>query len=1030
MTGIGEIERKTQNRVVALVKDSLGYEHLGDLTEYDNENIIEAELRKSLKGRGYSTVLVDRAVEDLVRVSRDTTKNLYERNRNVYDLLRYGAKVKPDPQSQAETVWFIDWQNYESNHFAIAEEVTVRIRVGELPTKRPDVVLYVNGIALGVLELKRSTVSVSEGIRQNLENQRGEFIQHFFSTIQWVMAGNDSQGLRYGTIDTPEKYYLTWKEDGPQENPLDRAVLQVFEKSRFLELIHDFIVFDSGIKKLCRHNQFFGTKAAEAYVERHDGGVIWHTQGSGKSLTMVWLAKWIRENIENSRVVIVTDRTELDEQIENVFLGVKESIYRCKSGAELVQQLNVNEKPLMCSLIHKFGSRVDGASSSDDQKYIKLLKESLPPDFSAKGDIFIFVDECHRTQAGVMHKAMKEIVPSATLIGFTGTPLLRTDKAMTIAQFGPYIHTYKFDEAVFDEVIVDLRYEARDIEQRITEQEKIDQWFAAKTAALTDIAKAELKKKWGTMQQVLSSRSRLNQIVADIVFDMETRPRLMSGRGNALLVASSITEACIYYDLFQKTPLKGKCGVVTSYNPTIRDLVGEDAGEGETLAIEQFNIYKKMLADYFNDPSETVVNRAEEYEKAAKQKFVKEPGQMKLLIVVDKLLTGFDAPSATYLYIDKQMRDHGLFQAICRVNRLDGDDKDYGYVIDYKDLFKSLEQAVKDYTADALDGFDPEDLNGLLKDRLKQAKEHLDEALEQTRALVEPVAPPKDEPAYSRYFCSDPAGDQTQLKENEQKRLALYKQVAQVLRAFAGVAGDEIAAGYTAAEFAAITKEVTEYSAIRDVIKLVSGDYIDLKMYEPAMRYLIDTYIKADQSKKVSTFDDMSFVQLLVKKGEGAVDDLPDNVKKNKKLVAELIQNNVRKLIIDERPINPKYFDKMSELLDALVEKLRQEAIDYQEYLKEVAELSRKIADPNRGGDYPASINSAGKRALYDFLLEDEGLVIEVDKAIRDSAQDGWRANRMKIRKVNRAVKTVLENRNVEVDVRELIELVKVNGEY
>jgi type I restriction enzyme R subunit len=476
--------------------------------------------------------------------------------------------------------------------------------------------------------------------------------------------------------------------------------------------------------------------------------------------------------------------------------------------------------------------------------------------------------------------------------------------------------------------------------------------------------------------------------------------------------------------------LKGKCGVVTSYNPHVRDLVGEDVGEGETLAEEQFNIYKNMLADYFNDSSDSVTNRAEEYEKSAKKKFVEEPGQMKLLIVVDKLLTGFDAPSATYLYIDKQMRDHGLFQAICRVNRLDGEDKDFGYVVDYKDLFKSLEQAVKDYTADALDGFNPDDLKGLLKDRLKQAKEHLDKALEQIRALVEPVAPPKDEPAYNRYFCSDPAGDKTALKENEQKRLALYKQVAQVLRAFAGVAGDEIAAGYTAAEFASITKEVTEYAAVRDVIKLVSGDYIDLKMYEPAMRYLIDTYIKADQSKKVSTFDDMSFVQLLVKKGEGAVEDLPDNVKKNKKMVAELIQNNVRKLIIDERPINPKYFDKMSELLDALVEKLRQEAIDYQEYLKEVAEIARKITDPNRGGDYPASINSAGKRALYDFLFEDEGLVIEVDKAIRDSAQDGWRANRMKIRKVNRAVKTVLENRNVEVDVHELIELVKVNGEY
>ena len=1028
MTGIGAIERETQNRIINLVRGDLGYEYFGNLSEFDNENIIEEQLRKSLAVAGYSDVLIDRSVEELLRLSRDTTKSLYERNRNVYDLLRYGAKVKPDLQSRAETVWFIDWQNVEANHFGIAEEVTVRVRKGEdAPTKRPDIVLYVNGIALGILELKRSTVSVSEGIRQNLENQRSDFIQGFFSTIQWVMAGNDSQGLRYGTIETPEKYYLTWKEDGPLDNPLDRAVFQVFAKSRFLELIHDFIVFDSGTKKLCRHNQFFGTKAAQEFVQRHDGGVLWHTQGSGKSLTMVWLAKWIRENIDNSRVVIVTDRTELDEQIENVFRGVNESIYRCKSGADLIEQLNVNEKPLMCSLIHKFGSRLDGASASDADSFVEQLKKSLPADFMAKGDIFIFVDECHRTQAGVMHKAMKEIMPNATLIGFTGTPLLRTDKAMTIQQFGPYIHTYKFDEAVHDEVIVDLRYEARDIEQRITQQDKIDQWFEAKTAALTDIAKAELKRKWGTMQQVLSSRSRLNQIVADIVFDMETRPRLMSGRGNALLVASSITEACMYYDIFQKTTLKGKCGIVTSYNPTIRDLVGEDAGEGETLAIEQFNIYKKMLADYFNDNSDSVTNRAEEYEKAVKQKFVQEPGQMKLLVVVDKLLTGFDAPSATYLYIDKQMRDHGLFQAICRVNRLDGDDKDYGYVIDYKDLFQSLEQAVKDYTEDALDGFDPKDVEGLLKDRLAQAKEHLDESLEQIRALIESVAPPKDEQAYVRYFCSDAPDDNEELQKNEQKRLAFYKQVAKVLRAFAGVAGDELGAGYSKSEFAAISKEVTEYSAIRDVIKLVSGDYIDLKMYEPAMRYLIDTYIKAEQSTKVSAFDDISFVQLLVKKGVDAVNELPESVKKNKQLVAELVQNNVRRLIVDERPINPRYFDKMSELLDALVDRLRQEAIDYREYLKEVAELASRVANPKESGAYPSPIDTSLKRALYDYFEKKETIALIVYRAVRESAQDGWRDNLMKTRKVFLAVKSALGDR--DVDVNEVVELVKANGE-
>ena len=265
---------------------------------------------------------------------------------------------------------------------------------------------------------------------------------------------------------------------------------------------------------------------------------------------------------------------------------------------------------------------------------------------------------------------------------------------------------------------------------------------------------------------------------------------------------------------------------------------------------------------------------------------------MKLLIVVDKLLTVFDAPSATYLYIDKQMRDHGLFQAICRVNRLDGDDKEYGYVIDYKDLFKSLEGAVKDYTSEALDQYDKEDVEGLLKDRVAQAKEHLEDALEAIRAVVEPVEKPKDSAAYLRYFCTTEPGDAAQLKDNEPKRVELYKSVSGVVRAFAALAGDEGAAGYAAAEFEAIRTEIGTYEAARTEVKLASGDYVDLKMYEPAMRHLIDTYIKADESTKLSTFDEISFVQLLVDKGPTAVEDLPENLKKNDDTVAEVIENN------------------------------------------------------------------------------------------------------------------------------------------
>ena len=444
--------------------------------------------------------------------------------------------------------------------------------------------------------------------------------------MQLVMAGNDTEGLRYGTIETPEKYYLTWKEDSPVENPLDRALIQICGKARFLELIHDFIVFDAGTKKLCRHNQYFGVRAAQDHVQRREGGIIWHTQGSGKSLTMVWLTKWIRENVKDARVLIITDRTELDEQIEKVFKGVNEDIYRTKSGADLIATLNATTPWLVCSLIHKFGGKEDGEEVGDIAAYIEEVKKALPPGFRAKGNLFVFVDECHRTQSGELHEAMKAILPDAVFIGFTGTPLLKADKQKSIEVFGRYIHTYKFDEAVKDGVVLDLRYEARDIDQRITSQEKIDQWFEAKTRGLTDLAKAQLKQRWGTMQKVLSSQSRLEKIVADILMDMETRDRLRSGRGNAMLVSGSIYQACKFYELFAKTDLKGKCAIVTSYKPSPADIKGEESGEGLTERLRQYDIYKQMLADWFNEPPETAVNKAEEFEKAGEEEVHRRAG--------------------------------------------------------------------------------------------------------------------------------------------------------------------------------------------------------------------------------------------------------------------------------------------------------------------------------------------------------------------------------------------------------------------
>lgn len=1012
MSQVGQIERATQKRVVKLFQSALGYDYLGDWSDrVGTRNIDDALARQFLKRQGCDDALITKALHQFNKIAGDQTKSLYDSNKAVYELLRYGVKVKADVGENTQTVWLIDWKHLLNNHFAIAEEVTVKGADAKANTKRPDVVIYVNGIALGVLELKRSTVSVSEGIRQNLDNQKKVFIQPFFTTMQLVMAGNDTEGMRYGTIETPEKYYLTWKQDSTIENLLDRHLTQLCEKAKFLEFIHDFVVFDAGVKKLCRHNQYFGVKAAQDHVRRREGGIIWHTQGSGKSLTMVWLAKWVRENVKDARVVIITDRTELDKQIEKVFKGVDEDIYRTKSGADLIATLNDTKPWLVASLIHKFAGKDNEEQDGDIEAFIEEMKRNLPPDFKAKGDIYVFVDECHRTQSGELHKAMKAILPNALFIGFTGTPLLKADKQKSIEIFGKYIHTYKFDEAVRDKVVLDLRYEARDIDQSITSTAKIDQWFDSKTKGLNDVALAQLKKKWGSMQKVLSSKSRLEKIIADILMDMETKDRLQSGRGNAMLVTSSVYEACKCYELFEHSELAGKCAIVTSYAPSPADIKGEETGEGLTERLRKYEIYNRMLGDM----------AAEDFEEEVKKKFIKEPGQMRLLIVVDKLLTGFDAPSATYLYIDKQMRDHGLFQAICRVNRLDGDDKEYGYIVDYKDLFKSLGTAIHDYTSGALDGYDKEDVAGLLADRLQTARERLEEAREAIKALCEPVEAPKDTAAYLRFFCAADTADKNQLKLNESKRITLYKLTVSLIRAYADLASEMTEAGYTPAQTDKIKQEVDHYEKVRSEVKMASGDYIDLKMYEPAMRHLIDTYIRAEESEKISAFDDLNLVQLLVERGVDAVQELPKGIRESKEAVAETIENNLRKVIIDEQPINPKYYEKMSELLDSLIKQRRDAALEYEQYLAKLAALAKQVKMPSESPDYPKTLNTGAKRALYDNLDKNEELALEVDYAVMSSKKDGWRGHKVKEKEVRYAVKRVLNDDQLSDSIFELV---------
>lgn len=999
MSTIGQPERVTQNRIVALFRDELKYRYLGDWSDRGgNSNIEEKILAEWLAKSGYGHQQIAIALHRLRTEANNPGRTLYGNNQAVYSLLRYGVPVKTEAGKVTEAVHLINWNEPEKNDFALAEEVTLKGNY----ERRPDIVVYVNGIAIGMLELKNSRVTIGDGIRQCLSNQLPMFHADFFATIQFIFAGNDSEGLQYGTVGTPEKYFLKWKEDEADNSrfKLDKYLLKLCEKHRLIELMHDFVLFDGGLKKLPRVHQYFGIKAAQEHVRLKEGGIIWHTQGSGKSIVMVLLAKWILENNPHARVAIITDRDELDKQIERVFTEMSEPIRRTTSGRDLMAQLGQAKPRLLCSLIHKFGRR----DVDDFDAFIEQLK-SQPS--ATVGEVFVFVDECHRTQSGKLHRVMKAMMPNAVFIGFTGTPLLKKDRQTTFEVFGNYIHTYKFSEAVEDEVVLDLIYEARDIDQRLSSEDKINAWFEAKTKGLNDWQKDELKKQWGTMQNVLSAKARMDRVVADIIFDFSVKPRLSSARGNAILVASSIYEACKYFSLFQNTVFKGRCAVITSYNPQAQHVTLEETG-ANTQTDKQFifDVYTELLKDVAAKPGMT---KTETYEERAKTLFTKEPANMKLLVVVDKLLTGFDAPPCTYLYIDKSMQDHGLFQAICRTNRLDGDDKDFGYIVDYKDLFKKVESAIAVYTSELDHSAPGADPAVFMQDRLAKGKERLDAAIEALALLCEPVPPPKGELEHIHYFCGNTeiASD---LVEREPLRAALYKGVVAFVRAYANIADELDGAGYGAADVARIKAQLTHYVNLREIIRKASGESLDLKPYEADMRHLIDTYIEADAPRTISPFANMSLLDLIVKSGIAeAVKDQLGNLGGNKDAVAETIENNVRSKIVKEQLSDPAFYETMSALLDEIIAARKSKAIEYEAYLKRIADLVARV-QAGQPSDTPKALNTPGRRALYNNLGRNEDLALRIDEAVKRVRPDGWRGVQAREQVIKAELYKILQN--------------------
>ncbi|GAA7967549.1 HsdR family type I site-specific deoxyribonuclease [Helicobacter pylori] len=879
----------------------------------------------------------------------------------------------------------------------MAEEVSVK----GSNTKRPDMVLYVNGIALGVLELKNSSVSVESAIRQNLDNQKKDFIRDFFKTIQLVMAGNESQGLRYGVIETKEKYYFSWKEEGVQKN-LFETIECFLKKERFLEFIHDFLIFDKGQKKCARFHQYFAVKKTQEFIHKKEGGIIWHTQGSGKNLTMVWLTQWLRKNIKQARILIVTDRRELDAQIQGVFEGIGEAIYRADSKKDLLSVLFENKEFLVGSLVHKFDD-----NDLEDLKKQPVLKEWI-----------VLVDECHRTQSGKLHNAMKSLLPNAIFIAFSGTPLLQQDKKTSQEVFGDYIHCYKFNEAVSDKVVLDLNYEARSVDQYVSSPEKLDEYFGLKTQNLNDTAKTELKKKWANLQKVFSTKNRLEHIVQDIVLDMAKLPRLSNGKGNAMLVAESVYNACRYFELFLETELKDKVAVITSYEPNIADL--KDCGSDESEESYKYRAYCKMLQNFFNEKDEKkALNKTKEFEEEVKKRFINEPARMKLLIVVDKLLTGFDAPSLTYLYIDKKMKDHELFQAVCRVNRLDGEDKDFGCIIDYSDLFDSLQEAHSDYTNGAFENYEREDIQGLISNKAQKIKKKLEEARDQLRSLCESVKEPKDETGYIAYFCGSDS------EKNAQKRRLFYQLVGVFLRMFVELNHLEKPI-YSKEEMQKIKQEAQFYRHLQKMIGLNSGDSVDLKSYSEDMRRILDAYIKATDSKTLIKIEDQGLCEVLAQMDINDFHKELSQVFKNESSMAESIANNTRKRIIEKEASDPKYYEKLSSLLNDLINQFREKKLTYLEYLQQIHNLAKQVIH-KEDKNYPKKINTNALKTLYDNLDQNEALALEIDACIRDNKKDGWVGHNQKEKNLKIALRKIINDEGL---LENIFNLAKHIDEY
>lgn len=1008
----------TQKPAIELLKD-LGWKVIEDERE-DFKKVLQKGLLKrklneinSYYHQGREIKFTNANIQDAIRsLDEDLNAGLLLANQSIFNYLT-GSRSYPGEDGRGKTFRYIDFDDITNNDFNLIYEYEV---TGKDHKVFVDIVLLINGIPVVAIECKDPSVEVEEAVTQNIRNQRKEYAPELYKYIQLTVATNKNE-FKYGTCGTPKRFYSLWREEKTEwlEEKLsqyvsdriptkqDKNLISILSIERFIDIFRNFIIFDNNEKKTARYQQYFAVKEMLKRIKERNpdgsrkGGVIWHTQGSGKSLTMVMLTKALvgEEGVINAKIVIVTDRINLDAQITETFSNTDLRPHSAGTGADLVKSIKDN-KEIITTTLHKFE---------------KAKREGLKDEGH---DIFILVDESHRTQYNLLHGYMRAVFPNAVYIGFTGTPLMKSEKN-TMHKFGGLIHKYTIQDGVRDKTIVPLIYEGKMVEQSINDA-GIDRRLEQITKTLNDREKQDLKSKWSRYKKLASSKTRMSFIAYDINEHFQNQFKETGFK--AMLATNSKIEAITYLKEFNK--LEDLKSAVLVSPPDTREGYDSIEDESKDAVIKH---WEKMIKKY---------NSKDNYETTLKNEF--KHGELDLIIVVDKLLTGFDAPKAVVLYIDKELKEHSLLQAIARVNRV-YEGKDYGYIIDYRGLLQQLDEAMDMYSGAGLDKFDPEDIKGALIDIKKVAKDLLN-SYSNLKDLFGVIENKKDMEEYEQYL------------ENEEIRDEFYEKLSIFSRALKIVLGSIEATDEVGEEKIVRYKaEFKFFQNIRASVKLRYSDSIDFKEYQGEMKNLIDTYVNANDL--IEIVEPVNVME--VERFQKELDKLP-----TKKAKADMIRTRIGKSLRDIKLSDPLRYKKFSELLKESYEKykkkrlkeseqLKIEHID-KEYLDEMNDIKEEYQKGKEVKNYPESIReNRDVQVIYDLMdefkkeVESDNYKVsesndsnyniektskEIDSIIKSKIKPEWGKNQDNVNEVVIAliyeIKTMLKENDIDMEFEKI----------